>query len=175
MPSLSVCLLLDEIADRAVRRLWRQLEEDGIPTLSTHTHGRHVPHLTLADVGVVEVTDVLAAMSDVPPAEPTPVVFAALGAFTRSRCSLVPAIPGHLLARQAHLAERLLSAGLPVSPHYRPGAWLPHLTLGPRLPVESLPVVARRVYEVLPLRAVLTRAAVVDTTAGAVHPLPHML
>lgn len=175
MPSLSVCLLLDDAADRAVRRLWRQLEDDGVPTLSTHTHGRHVPHVTLADVGVAEVADVLAAVSAVPPAAPTPVVFAALGAFTRSRCSLVPSVPGGLMDRQEHVVERLLSAGLPVSPHYRPGAWLPHLTLGPRLPVESLTAVARRVYEVLPLRAVLDRAAVVDTTAGEVHPLPRML
>lgn len=57
MPSLSVCLLLDEAADHAVRRLWRQLEEDGVPTLAGYTHGRHVPHLTLADVGLAEVDE----------------------------------------------------------------------------------------------------------------------
>lgn len=175
MASLSVCLLLDASADRAVRQLWRQLENDGVPTLSSHTHGRHVPHVTLADVGAAALADVLAAVSDVPSAEPTPVVFAALGAFTRSRCSLIPSVPAGLLGRQADVVDRLLAAGLPVSPHYRPGAWLPHLTLGPRLPVESLPGVARRVYEVLPLRAVLARAGVVDTTTGEVHDLPQLL
>ena len=41
MPSLSLCLLLDEQADQAVRRLWRQLEDDGLPSLTGHTHGRH--------------------------------------------------------------------------------------------------------------------------------------
>lgn len=175
MPSLSVCLLLDDRADGAVWRLWHQLEADGLPTLATYTHGRHVPHLTLADVGVAEVADVVRTLERITPASPTRVVFAALGAFTRSRCSLMPSVPPELPARQTAVVARLLEAGLPVSTHSRPGHWLPHLTLGPRLPVEALPRVARRVYEVLPLAATLERAAVVDTSAGDVHVLSHLV
>jgi 2'-5' RNA ligase len=171
MPSLSVCLLLDHRADRAVRRLWRQLEDDGVRTLATYTHGRHVPHVTLADVGVADLEHVLEVCRGATPAPATPVVFAALGAFPRSRCSLIPSVPAELLVRQASLAQRLAATGLTVSPHYLRGTWLPHLTLGPRQPVEALPGMARRVYEVLPLRATLARAAVVDTTAGEVHPV----
>lgn len=172
MPSLSVCLLLDEAADRAVRRLWRRLEDDGVPTLATYTHGRHVPHLTLADVGVAGLDEVRDALATMPAYQPVPTVFAAFGAFTRSRCSLVPAASATLVAHQAEMAARLDTAGLSVDGHYRPGSWLPHLTLGPRLPVQSLPSVARRVYDVLPLPAVLERMAVVDTTTGEVYPLP---
>jgi 2'-5' RNA ligase len=169
VPSLSVCLLLDDTADRAVRRLWRQLEDDGVPTLATYTHGRHVPHLTLADVGDAAVAAVLTSLGALPAHEPLAVSFAALGAFTRTRCSLVPAASAELLERQREVATRLLADGLPVGQHYRPGAWLPHLTLGPRLPVQSLPVLARRVFEVLPVAATLDRLAVVDTTAGEVY------
>jgi 2'-5' RNA ligase len=157
VPSLSVCLLLDDTAEAAVRRLWRQLEEDGVTTLATYTHGRHVPHVTLAHVGTAEVGDVREALAGLGPTKPVPVVFAALGAFTRSRCSLVPTP-----------SVELLAAGR----YYRPGSWLPHLTLGPRLPVDRLTTLARRVFEVLPLEATLGRAAVVDTTVGAVYPLP---
>ena len=58
MSSLSLCLLLDEQADQAVRRLWRQLEDDGLPSLVGHTHGRHIPHLTLAALGDASVDEV---------------------------------------------------------------------------------------------------------------------
>ena len=56
-----------------------------------------------------------------------------------------------------------------------PGAWLPHLTLATRSQVEALPRIARRVYEVLPMTAVLERAAVVDTSSGEVHPLARLI
>ena len=72
MPSLSVCLLLDDAAARAVRRLWRQLAEDGVPSLATYTHGRHVPHLTLASLGPCDVEAVLVGTDDeTDPADPT--------------------------------------------------------------------------------------------------------
>ena len=171
MASLSVCLLLDDEADRAVRRLWRRLEDDGVQTLATYTHGRHVPHLTLADVGVAPLDAVMDVVAGPLAAARIPVLFGAVGTFTRTRCSLLPAVSPALLDRQADVVEALRGAGLPVGPHYRPGAWLPHLTLGPRLSAEALPRVARRCYEVLPLAATLGRPTVIDTTAGELHPL----
>jgi hypothetical protein len=48
--SLSICLALDPRTDRAVRALWQRLEGAGVRTLSSHTHGRHAPHLTLASL-----------------------------------------------------------------------------------------------------------------------------
>ena len=57
--------------------------------------------------------------------------------------------------------------------HYRPGAWQPHVTLAPRMQADALPMVATRVYEVLPLPARLTRMVLVDTGSGDdVHDLP---
>ena len=50
---------------------------------------------------------------------------------------------------------------------------LENLNFVPR--VDRLPRIARRVYEVLPLTAVLERAAVVDTSSGEVHPLPRLV
>jgi 2'-5' RNA ligase len=171
MASLSVCLLLDDAADRAVRRLWRQLADDGVPSLATYTHGRHVPHLTLASLGQADLVVVRGLLAPVGPKQPAHLRFEALGAFTRSRCSLVPVVAPELLTAQQRVVDRLRSASLPVQRHYLPGAWLPHLTLTPRMPVELLPKVAQRAYEVLPLSATATRTAVVDTGTGDVHPL----
>jgi 2'-5' RNA ligase len=175
MASLSLCLLLDERADQAVRRLWRQLEDDGLPSLTGHTHGRHVPHLTLASLGHACVDDVREVVAGLPGARPERVTFEALGSFTRSRCSLVPAVSAELMARHERVVAALQAAGTRVHRHYLPGAWLPHLTLATRAQAEALPRIARRVYEVLPLVAVLDRAAVVDTSSGEVHPLERLV
>ena len=175
MPSLSLCLLLDEQADQAVRRLWRQLETDGLPSLAGHTHGRHVPHVTVAFLGEASADVVGEVVAALPEVRSERVTFAALGSFTRSRCSLVPAVSADLMCRHERVVSALLAAGIRVHRHYLPGAWLPHLTLATRSQLEALPVIARRVYEVLPLTAVLERAVVVDTSSGEVHPLVRLV
>jgi len=171
MPSLSLCLLLDEDADQAVRRLWRQLGDDGLPSLARHTHGHHIPHVTLAALGDASVEEVVTAVAELPTTPPEPVTFQAFGSFTRSRCFLVPAVSADLLGRHERVVAALLAAGTRVHRHYLPGTWLPHLTVATRAPVEDLPRIARRVYEVLPLPAVLERAALVDTSTGKLHEL----
>ena len=168
MPGLSVCLLLDERADRAVRGLWRRLETDGVRTLASYTHGRHVPHLTLASLGG-DVAAPARALADVSYSLPLDVDLHALGVFTRSRCWLLPTVSVDLLRLHESVARTL--DGRDVHRHYRPGAWQPHVTLAPRMPADALPLVATRVYEVLPLRARLTRMVLVDTGTGEVHDL----
>ena len=46
--ALAVCLLFDRRSERAVRALWDRLEQQGVPSLRSHTHGRHVPHVSYA-------------------------------------------------------------------------------------------------------------------------------
>jgi hypothetical protein len=46
--ALAVCLLFDRRGERAIRALWDQLESLGVPSLRSHTRGRHVPHLSYA-------------------------------------------------------------------------------------------------------------------------------
>ena len=87
----------------------------------------------------------------------------------------MPAVSAELVSRHERVVAALLDAGARVHRHYLPGAWLPHLTLATRSQVEALPRIARRVYEVLPLTAVLERAAVVDTSSGEVHALPRLV
>jgi hypothetical protein len=66
--ALSVCLLPDETGERAVRRLWHRLEGAGVPTLLSHTHGRHVPHLTLAPrLTLAQLPLVAGKVNEVPP------------------------------------------------------------------------------------------------------------
>ena len=46
--ALAVCLLFDRRSERAVRALWDRLERAGVPSLRSHTHGQHMPHVSYA-------------------------------------------------------------------------------------------------------------------------------
>ena len=83
--TLSVCLTLDAAAERAVRALWQRLEEAGIATLLTHTHGRHIPHLTLASLRSWDLEPVQKELSEQPLDLPQVVHFDALGSPDRPR------------------------------------------------------------------------------------------
>lgn len=170
--TLSVCLMLDDRADRAVRALWRRLEDDGITTLLTHTHGRHVPHLTLTSLRTWDlpaVTDALVPLTRTPPEQ---VHFDALGMFRRSRCWLLPAPTTQLLEEQRATVEAARRTGADLHRHYEPGSWVPHLTLAPRLHTRDLPTVASAVYDVLPLAATLSTLTLIDTSTGRRHRVP---
>lgn len=173
--ALSVCLLPDAPTDRAVRRVWERLEEHGIRTLLTHTHGRHVPHLTLATLRTYDHGLVRAALAALPDVEATVVPFDGLGMFRRSRCWLLPAVTEHLLGRQAGVVSATEDTGADLHRNYVPGTWMPHLTLAPRLHLDDLPTVAKIVFDVLPLEVPFSRAALVDTSTGEVDLLPHLV
>ena len=73
------------------------------------------------------------------------------------------------------MVDAVVGTGADLHRHYRPGAWVPHLTLAPRLHTADLPLVARIVYDVLPLAAPVTRARLIDTATGAQHHLAHLV
>ena len=169
--TLSVCLTLDAAAERAVRALWQRLEEAGIATLLTHTHGRHIPHLTLASLRSWDLEPVQKELSEQPLDLPQVVHFDALGMFRRSRCWLVPAANPALLHDQQAVVDAVRRSGADLHRHYEPGRWVPHLTLAPRLHLNDLPVVAARVYDVLPVSATLSELTLIDTSTGERYPV----
>jgi 2'-5' RNA ligase len=170
--ALSVCLLLDERADRSVRALWQRLEDAGVGSLLTHTHGRHRPHLTLTSLLAATpptLTELLDGLAPCRAADPLTLRFDALGIFRRSRCWLVPEASRPLLDRQEAVAGIAATTDATLHRNYAAGAWTPHLTLAPRLHLDRLSVVARAAFDVLPVDATLGPLVVVDTTTGAVH------
>lgn len=173
--ALAVCLLLDDRSATAVRGLWRRLEAGGTPTLLSHTHGRHVPHLSYAALRTYDLEAVADALTALPPGDPMPLHFDALGTFRRSRCWLAPAVTASLVDRQQRVFSAIAATGAELHHHYRPGWWLPHLTLAPRLRLEELPRVAALVYDVLPLEATAESTVLVDTSTGSLRPLPHLV
>jgi 2'-5' RNA ligase len=171
--TLAVCLLLDDRADRAVRGLWQRLEEAGVATLLTHTHGLHVPHVTWAALRSYDLEAVRVALTALPEQPPLPLHLDAFGTFRRSRCWLAPAVTAPLVARQAAVVAAVAETGADLHRHYQPGSWVPHLTLAPRVHLRDLATVAALVYEVLPIAATGEASALIDTSTGARYPLPH--
>lgn len=173
--ALAVCLLLDDRGAATVRELWRRLEEVGVPTLLSHTHGRHLPHLTYASLRSYDLEVVRDELVSLPARTPVTLYLDGFGTFRRSRCWLAPAVDLGLVERQQQVVDAVLRCGADLHRHYRPGAWLPHVTLASRLHLRDLPAVAACVYDVLPLQLTADRAALIETSDGTTHPLPHLI
>jgi hypothetical protein len=173
--ALAVCLLFDARADAAIRQLWDRLERLGIPSLATHTHGHHAPHLTYASLRSYDVVAVRDALADLPAQEPMTVHLDAFGMFRRSRCWLAPATSPQLVERQSATIDAVAATRADLHKHYVPGRWIPHVTLAPRLHLTDLATVASAVNDVLPITAVAERAVLIDTSTGERYPLRHLV
>ncbi|AHD23215.1 2'-5' RNA ligase family protein [Rhodococcus sp. D-6] len=169
--ALAVCLLFDTETDRAIRRLWGRLEESGIPTLLTHTHRKHVPHLSYAVLRTYDRGAVVSALEDMPDGGPVPVYIDTLGLFRRGRASLVPAPSSELVQRQDRVVRVVETTGADLHRYYVPGRWTPHCSLSPRTRREELDRLGAVVYDVLPIEATLDRAVLIDTATGEHTPL----
>ncbi|MGH3451919.1 MAG: 2'-5' RNA ligase family protein [Haloechinothrix sp.] len=169
--ALGVCLLFDGRAERALVNLWDRLEADGVPTLRSHTHGAHRVHLSYVVLLEWELDAVRAAMEALPDLGPFEVTFDAVATFRRGRVCLVPAVPADLVARQQAVVEAVRATGALVHKHYEIGKWLPHTSLATRAQLDRLPAVAAATYEILPLTARVTRAALIDSGTGQLWPL----
>nr|WP_246221367.1 2'-5' RNA ligase family protein [Phytoactinopolyspora mesophila] len=152
-------------------RLWDRLEENGVPSLRSHTHGRHVPHFSYAVLRSWQLDDVRAAVDALSSNGPVEFSFDGLGTFRRGRTWLIPALTSDVAFRQERVVEAVRAAGAELHRNYVPGAWIPHCTLAPRVQLTALSVVAAAVYDVLPLRARADHAALIDSGTGERWPL----
>jgi hypothetical protein len=169
--ALALCLLPDGRSDRLVRALWHRLEADGIPTLLTHTHGHHVPHLSYAVLLAWEPAAVRGALAGLADGGPVDVAVQGTVVFPRGRLALACAAPVTLAARQARAVEALRSTGATLHRHYEPGHWIPHLSVTTGVPGSRLQTVVDAVSDRLPLTLRCDRAALIDTSDGTTWPV----
>ena len=173
--ALAVCLLFDPVTDRALRQLWARLESAGISTLATHTHARHVPHLSYAVLRTFDVEAVAAALAALPRAEPMTLRFDAVGLFRRGRAALLPSASADLQLRQCAVVGACESTGAELHRHYRPGSWIPHSSLATRVRRDDLGTMAAAAFDILPLAATGARCVLIDSSTGQRWPLPHLV
>ena len=164
--ALALCLLLDPVSDRLVRTLWRRLETEGIPTLLTHTHGQHVPHLSYAVLLAWEPEAVRSAVDELCDAGPVEVAVQGTVVFPRGRAALAGSTTAALATRQARAVEALRATGATIHRHYEPGHWMPHVSATTGVAGARLPSVVEAVSDRLPFTLRCDRAALIDTTDG---------
>ena len=172
--ALAVCLLFDARSDNVVRALWSRLEAEGVRTLQTHTHGRHHPHLSYAVIRSWDLSRVQSALASLPDAGAFSMSFYGTIAFPRGRAALAPAITADVAWRQQQVVSEVVATGADLHRNYRPGSWVPHVSLATRAPGTTLPVVVRAVADVVPLTVRVDRAALIDSSTGETWPLPHI-
>lgn len=169
--ALAVCLLLSPADERALRGLWRRVQDAGVPSMASHTHGLHLPHLSYAVLRSGDAAEAHAAVSALPDGGPLTLHLAAVATAPRGRVWLVPAPSAALLRRQQAVVDAVTAAGAELHRHYVPGHWLPHVSLVPRARLVDLPVVTDVAYAVLPLEVTASRAALIDSATGERWPL----
>ncbi|WP_324649299.1 2'-5' RNA ligase family protein [Georgenia sp. H159] len=169
--ALAVCLLLTPADERAVRGLWRRVEDAGVPSMVSHTHGLHAPHLSYAVLRSFDVTAVRTAVTALPDGGPLPLHLSAVATAPRGRVWLVPAPSAELVRRQRDVVDAVTASGADLHRHYVPGRWVPHVSVAPRVRLADLPVVTDVAYAVLPLDVTASRAALIDSATGERWPL----
>ena len=109
--ALAVCVLFDRRGDRLMRELWARLEDSGIRTLQSHTHGNHHPHLSYAVLLDWDLDRVRTALDRLPCRAPFPLSFHGTLAFPRGRAALAPAVSVDVARRQEAVAAALMGTG----------------------------------------------------------------
>jgi hypothetical protein len=169
--ALAICLLFDGKSERAVRALWDRVEELGVSSMSSHTHGRHVPHVSYAVLRSWDLAAVSAAVAALGAGSPIELTFDGVGLFRRGRTWLVAGATAEFFARQQRVVDAVVATGAELHKHYVPGIWLPHCSLAPRVRTTQLSLVASAVLDIMPLRAKLEHAALIDSATGDQSPL----
>jgi 2'-5' RNA ligase superfamily len=170
--ALAVCALFDPAGERLVRGLWARLEDAGIGSLASHTHGRHHPHLSFAVLREWEPDRVREALDRLPDGGDFAANVQGTVVFPRGRVALAVAVGAEVALRQNRVASALVAAGGQLHKHYRPTSWIPHVSVATRTPGALLPVAVTAVSDVLPVTLTVASAALIDTATGESWPLP---
>ena len=151
--------------------MWERLEQQGVRSLLTHTHGRHHPHVSYVVLRSFEREAVRDAVEALPDGGPFTLSFHGLVVFPRGRVCAVPAVTSDVVRRQEQVTAATRATGAEVHKHYQQGEWVPHLSLATRANGTALAVVAKAVTDSLPLVLTVNRAACIDSSTGELLPL----
>ena len=142
--SRGVVLRLDAACDAAVRALWTGLSAVGVPSLETHTHRQHAPHVSLTVAENLDREHTTQALAMVSRRDSLRVTLNAVGVFPEGVLFLTVVPTTALLDLQAEVHAIVTSLDTTIAPwpHSAPGCWTPHLTFGYGLTPQDAPAIA---------------------------------
>ncbi|RWR25131.1 hypothetical protein D8Y24_03315 [Agrococcus lahaulensis] len=161
----SVELLLDEAAEARVRDEWQALADTGLSSLARHDAPSNRPHITLLARPGLPARPPLARLP-----LPLPLVLGEpmlLGVGERRVLARAIVPSAELLALQSAVVEAAGPADDVA--HFRPGRWVPHVTLARRLRLTDVPTALALLGEPIDARAVGMRHW--DPATGTLTPL----
>lgn len=144
--SFGIVLLLDPFAEQSVRSIWTDLAQKGI-TASLPAIACAMPHLTVCICDNLRRESLAGELQCYACQQaPFEIDFAAVGVFPADAGSAVflqPTVTETLLQAHRQLLDALPTSLIGVNPHYQPGRWSPHCSLGIGLP----PAVAKETMD----------------------------
>ena len=163
--SRGVVVWPDDDVVHAVADVWAALETAGIPTLASHTHRRHRPHVSLVvadDLVPDSVQEVLGSV----PGRPLPLLLNSPGVFPGGILFLTCVPNTALLEEQRRVHDLVAPIATGMRDHCAPGAWSPHLTIAYDVDDAQLARALPVVLDHLPIEGWLTRGGVEDGESG---------
>lgn len=127
----AVAVFFDDEADRAVRALWRRLDQAGVPSLAGHNDGRWPPRVTFAVAKAIPRKTRDALKDELRTLSIPNLWLSTLGTFpnTENVLMLGAVVDAELLAVHSAVHDVLAGRVTAPSAYWMPGSWVPHCTL----------------------------------------------
>jgi hypothetical protein len=167
--SRGIVLWPDEKSRLAVRKVWDELAQRGLPSQSTFTHRVHQPHVSLT-VGEDLPSDKALRVVGSVPEQPLRLQIEAAGVFRSGVLFLACVVHQELLDEQRRVHDAVGPLMVDPWPYFRPGYWTPHITCGMGCPEEQMSDALSVLLRHLPIEGSLDNGGVEDGTTGESWP-----
>lgn len=166
----AVELLLDSASESIVRRAWNDLAAARVGAPNPHL--TDLPHVSLAVADELDVEDFLPALGAMAESMgPLPLTLSYAGVFMTTRVLFLGVAFNeelHSLHNALHRNLRAYASG--VSDYYKPGSWVPHVTLAREIPEHDTCAALDACRSVeLPIDCVAESLCVVDIASGRIE------
>jgi hypothetical protein len=151
----------DSATGRVIRDLWDAIAEQDVPSMATHTHRLHQPHVSLIVAEHLPVKAALEAVGPVP-AEPIRMLVNATGVFPGGFLFLACVANRQLLDEQRRVYHAVRPLAVDPWPYFDPGTWTPHFTTGWALTHQQLSEALPIALDYLPIEGWFDHGGVED-------------
>jgi 2'-5' RNA ligase len=163
----TVAVFFDDEADRAVRALWRRLDQAGVPSLAKL--GR--PHVTFAVAKTIPRKTRDALKDELRTLSIPNLWLSNLGTFpnTENVLMLGAVVDGELLAVHSAIHDALAGRVTSPSAYWMPGSWVPHCTLTQGVEHHQMVEGFAALHPVDRIQARVRQVAILDTQTAEVE------
>lgn len=169
MVSRGAVLWLDEAVRLAVRAVWDQLAERGLPSQASHTHRLHQPHVSLTVAEHLPVDEALGLVGTVP-MRPIRLRVESAGVFPGGVLFMACVVHQELLEEQRRVHDAVESVLVEPWPYFQPGRWTPHITCAMGCRPEQMSEALSVILDHLPIEGSLDHGGIEDGTTGESWP-----